>query len=88
MNNNNILLSNSFVLPCYTNQEKREVPLENHAQISTQEIEHHEQTQEEDDSSEEIQEEEPYVCQVITYGSCLFKILCWCMHKLTNLTYG
>jgi hypothetical protein len=54
INNNNILLSNEFVLPCYTNQERREVPVENYAQISTQEVKNHEQTQEEDDSLEEI----------------------------------
>jgi hypothetical protein len=42
------------VLPCYTNQERREVPVENYAQISTQEVKNHEQTQEEDDSLEEI----------------------------------
>jgi hypothetical protein len=46
------------MLPCYTNQERREVLVENHAQIDTQKIENHEQTQEEDDRSEKIQEEE------------------------------
>jgi hypothetical protein len=56
------------VLSFYTNQERREVLVENHSQISTQEIEDHKQTQEEeeeeeeeegrDDGSEEIQEEE------------------------------
>jgi hypothetical protein len=33
INNNNIFLSNEFVLPYYTNQERREVPIENHAQL-------------------------------------------------------
>jgi hypothetical protein len=56
------LLSSEFVLPCYTNQEKKKVLVENHTQIGTQETEDNEQSQEEEeeegDNSEEIQEEE------------------------------
>jgi hypothetical protein len=58
---NNHLLLSEFVLSSYTNQERREVLVENHTQIGTQETEDNEQSQveeEEGDSSEEIQEEE------------------------------
>jgi hypothetical protein len=48
------------MLPCYTNQERREVLIENHTQIGTQRTEDDEQSQEEEegDNSKEIQDEE------------------------------
>jgi hypothetical protein len=50
------------VLSCYTNQERKEVLVENHTQISTQETKDNEQSleeeEEEGDNLEEIQEDE------------------------------